>query len=663
MKPGEPQDIDAFLREMEAQQAPEPTAAPMPEQPQTAGAFLREIQQAPQPSPAPAMPQLPRGELVQPTGYMESLTRGLEQGATFGFADEARAAIATGVEALRRQLGEGLGSQVALQFAAQLAGPLAPLAQQELSQESLRAQAMAPKTQDLSLAQIREQRLQEERFLNEQARLSNPKTYLGGQVGGGLATTAAVTASTGGAATPFLSGLGGSVAMGGLQGLGESEADLTKGEFAKAFEDTSKGMAFGAAGYGVAKALPVVAKTVGKKLGQVAQTTGIAQAASKLGDKLDEAMREFEAFRAVKATGAIQSDLKKYIQAGGDTTRLRRIGETLQEEDVIPFLGNKEEISKRALALQDAANERMTEIYSLADKVAETAGVKKPFNYSSLTKSVNALERSQQAASRMENAGIFDKFREVVAAARKQSPGFADANFEKADFAKTFKAYSSAVTEGQRKAAAEIERIWNQQIESQLDDTFNKIVPAEHTDAIMGALAKAKRNWEAAAATEAGTMRAALQMGNNPLGLSAVVMGGPATAQGLSTSGLTGATATGLAMAAATEFARRRGSAIAGQTSRLLREQTPKAARAVASSANKLSQAIQRNPAAFGRFAQPLMQALQTSPQSLAVMDYTLSNQSPEYRELRDALLEQEQTEGAPAGMSLKELLDMEGAQ
>lgn len=656
MKPGEPQDIDAFLREMEGPQE-QPAPMPAPEPP-TAGAFLRQIQQEPT-TIQPTAPSLPRGQLVEPTGYLESLGRGAAAGATFDFDDEAVAAVAAGVDALRKRFGEGTGGQIAMGLVSQLAGPFAPMVQRE----AMRSYATAPQTEGLTPQEVYKQRLEEERFLKEQAQLSNPKTYLGGQVGGGLATTAAVTAASGGTAAPALASLGGSLAMGGLQGLGASEADLTQGEFEQALGDVGKGMAFGAAGYGVAKAAPVVAKTVGKKLGQVAQTTGIAQAASKLGDKLDEAMREFEALRAVKATGAIQSDLKKYIQAGGDTTRLRRIGETLQEEDVIPFLGNKEEISKRALALQDAANERMTEIYSLADKVAETAGVKKPFNYSSLTKSVNALEKSQQAASRMENAGIFDKFREVVAAAKKQSPGFADANFEKADFAKTFKAYSSAVTEGQRKAAAEIERIWNQQIESQLDDTFNKIVPAEHTDAIMGALAKAKRNWEAAAATEAGTMRAAMQMGNNPLGLSAVVMGGPAAAQGLSSSGLTGATATGLAMAAATEFARRRGSAIAGQTSRLLREQTPKAARAVASSANKLSQAIQRNPAAFGRFAQPLTQALQTSPQSLAVTDYTLSNQSPEYRELRDALLEQEQTEEAPAGMSLKELLDMEGAQ
>lgn len=661
MKPGEPQDIDDFLREMEAQQAPAPNAAPMPEQPQTAGAVSGQIQQAPQPAPSPSMPQLPRGELVKPTGYMESLSRGGVQGATFGFADEARAAIATGVEALRRQLGEGLGSQVALQFAAQLAGPLAPLAQQELAQESLRAQAMAPKTQDLSLAQIREQRLQEERFLNEQARLSNPKTYLGGQVAGGIAATTAATAATGGAATPFLSGLGGSVAMGGLQGLGESEADLTKGEFGKALEDTGKGMAFGAAGYGVAKAIPVVAKKTGDVLKQVTQKVGLDKAATQAGQMLDDAFKKFAEMRAVKATGAIGTELKNYSGA-----RQQEIGRTLLEEGVIPWSGSKETLKEAAEAMKTRATDIMDKVYGAASKLGKATGQELDYRpvIERITKEFESLDPTAQRVVQTQ----FEQTIDDLTKAAERGLGFDKAVFQKASLVKKVKAFEGTDTLN-KDFGRTIEDAFDSEILGQADALFKKFAPKEYANRvpeIIDGLMKSRRMYDAYLLAEKGVKRAEMQQGNNLFGLSELLMGGVPAATGAVFGGAGQAGAmglTGLGLGVGTKLAKERGSAVLARGAEAIRKGVPRAAQAVTSTASKLNQAVQKNPGAFGRFAQPLMQALQTSPQSLAVTDYTLANQSPEYRELRDALLEQEQNEKAPAGMSLKELLDMEGAQ
>lgn len=95
------------------------------------------------------------------------------------------------------------------------------------------------------------QRRGEYRAYNELARGQNPKSYMGGEI-------------TGGVGTAFVPGgqvgtLGKAAAMGGISGLGLSEADLTEGDIVGAGTDIAKGAALGAGTYGAMKAVGNVA--------------------------------------------------------------------------------------------------------------------------------------------------------------------------------------------------------------------------------------------------------------------------------------------------------------------------------------------------------------------------------------------------------------------
>lgn len=142
------------------------------------------------------------------TSKLESLGRGLAQGGSFGFADE----LSAGVQA--------------------------PFS-------------------DKTYTDIRD----ENRLQDKAAQESNPKTFLSGQVGGGVAS----------ALIPFGGQLGkaaqiGRLAVeGGIAGLGTSEADLTKGEVGGAAIDTLKGAGMGA---GAGVALGAAGKVLGKALGK-----------------------------------------------------------------------------------------------------------------------------------------------------------------------------------------------------------------------------------------------------------------------------------------------------------------------------------------------------------------------------------------------------------
>lgn len=78
-----------------------------------------------------------------------------------------------------------------------------------------------------------------ERAANERAQEANPMTYLGGQVVGGVAGAATGAPLT--AVGSVVAGAG----YGAAASLGESEADLTRGEFRQAAEDTGKGALVG----------------------------------------------------------------------------------------------------------------------------------------------------------------------------------------------------------------------------------------------------------------------------------------------------------------------------------------------------------------------------------------------------------------------------------
>jgi hypothetical protein len=134
---------------------------------------------------------------------LESLLRGGAQGATLGFADEL-----TGV------------TEAALN----------PESYTDLDQ---------------AMANYRQSR-DESREAFKAAEMANPKSYMGGNVAGAIATSIVPAAgiAKGGASLARLVGQG--AAVGGAAGLGESQADLTQGEIGGAATDALTGAAIGA---------------------------------------------------------------------------------------------------------------------------------------------------------------------------------------------------------------------------------------------------------------------------------------------------------------------------------------------------------------------------------------------------------------------------------
>ncbi len=128
-----------------------------------------------------------------------------------------------------------------------------------------------------------QQRRKEYRDYNANAHAQNPKSYTGGEIGGSVATTL----------VPGLgqANLGKTMVMGGLSGLGNSSADVTEGELAKAGGDFSKGMLTSGLAHGVASGVGKVAGAVGEKAGELylktspkmLQTAGALGGAAKLG--------------------------------------------------------------------------------------------------------------------------------------------------------------------------------------------------------------------------------------------------------------------------------------------------------------------------------------------------------------------------------------------
>lgn len=135
-------------------------------------------------------------------GMTESALRGLAQGGTLGFADEIAGAGGAGIDALQK----GSLSDVVADYIA--------------NRDKWRAADAA-------------------------AQRANPKTFLAGQIGGGLATAAIPGLNIGAAETLAGRALGAG-ALGAVAGLGGSNADLTKGDVGGAARDAAIGGATGA---------------------------------------------------------------------------------------------------------------------------------------------------------------------------------------------------------------------------------------------------------------------------------------------------------------------------------------------------------------------------------------------------------------------------------
>lgn len=166
-----------------------------------------------------------RSKMEPQTSGAEALGRGAVQGATLGFGDE----IAAGAKSL------GINPKVAYGLAAAMPPLAVTYAQVQAAKKLLTEREKVKPEYAAERDAIRAQ--------NDLAREEHPKTYLGGQVGGGLATALVPGVAPSTLAKLALAG----GAYGAGAGLGESTADLTEGDVKGAAADTAVGGVIGAA--------------------------------------------------------------------------------------------------------------------------------------------------------------------------------------------------------------------------------------------------------------------------------------------------------------------------------------------------------------------------------------------------------------------------------
>jgi hypothetical protein len=151
---------------------------------------------------------------------------------------------------------------------------------------------------------------------------ANPKTFVGGEVAGNIATTLApgVGVLNAGKGAGVVSTVGKAAAGGALSGLGASEADLTKGEIPEAAADTAMGAALGA--------------------GTGAAFHGLSKVAGYLSP---DVLKELAATKAFKAAAGNRA--RAWDEAGD---RVVDRGRELLDSGVVTFGASPREIAERA---------------------------------------------------------------------------------------------------------------------------------------------------------------------------------------------------------------------------------------------------------------------------------------------------------------------------
>lgn len=250
---------------------------------------------------------------------IESGIRGLAQGASLGFADE----ITGGFEALGDV---ALGDKTLSDF-----------------------------------GDVYAQRRDESRALYDEAKAANPKTYMGAEIGGGIATAfvpglGALNAAKG---AQIGTVMGKGALQGALTGLGGSSADDVKEMAADTAMGGTLGAIGGGLGYSAGKAIGGVTDTLAdSKVGQylLSKYKGLSGSAA---NKLDE-IAEVQGARALGLERGTQKKL------GQDATRA--VGRQALDENLLSFGANTEDLISRNNALKEAAIGARSAAYDQIDK-------------------------------------------------------------------------------------------------------------------------------------------------------------------------------------------------------------------------------------------------------------------------------------------------------
>lgn len=507
----------------------------------------------------PVASGLPPGfEIDKPTpkpeiSKLESFAQGAGQGASMGFGDEGagmlQAAVKKGKDALTGASGQGFWDAYR-------------------------------KARDIYRAKAHE------------AQDANPKTYMGGEFAG-----AAATAPLMGEAT-----MGKMAALGALQGLGSSEADLTKGDVGGAVRDTAIGAGVGAVGGAVGEGVqnilnPDVMEGVAKKAGM--RALGFTKRFLNSPDKLAKARNVAQTMldEGVITPGASANDMSTHIatlikNSGeniGNFLKSQGTGyETQSAVDAIDALRPAKANGER---LVGGAYDKMNDILDKAVETIQAHGDVIPFQEANSVKSL-LQDLVNWNSTKMESA-----LGRKIAGAMRQS---IDDTLEKVARNPLVMGTEEVLgTPGGKEIMG--------------DKVFRAITPEEGQARFQGFRKDKKVYGAAQEAQDAMANRISSEQGNKAVGLTDNILGGTIAAGEIAAGH---APVGGVAAVVGKKMVERYG------------------AQTTASTADWMAKTLRKSPQILGKYARPLLDAAQKGIQQLGIAHWVLSNTDPAYREI-----------------------------
>lgn len=408
------------------------------------------------------------------------------------------------------------------------------------------------------------------RNADKKARAEYPATFKTGELAGGLG--AAVTGM--GAGQLATSGVKGATALGALSGLGNSEADLTKGKVAKAAGDTALGAGVG--------------------LGAGVLFGGLSNLVSGEAAAGANTMAEDNAARALGMTKAIRNKI--------GNERARAAGRAGLDEDVITPLASTEDKLAGMQGVQERAGQKIGDTVKSLDE--------------SGAKEFNPLEAAskidEQIGNKYGNEPLFksqaEQYQNLLDTVLKR--GDKNISFSEAQKLKELLGqygYKEGNAIPGREQAQQAYGIINKY----LDDSVGKAAADTGDAGILEGLQGARKTYGAASdAIPALENRSAAEAGNKPFGLTDTIMVAPKIMTN---------PATAVAELGAKKAAERYGSNIA------------------AVGLDKVAKLLQVAPDALGPYAGVLANAAQKGSQALAAAHAALLKKDPKYAEMLDA--------------------------
>jgi hypothetical protein len=475
-----------------------------------------------------------------------AVTSGLVNGGTLGFADEASALGSTALNAITG-----------------FSGPLA-----------------GGSTQDL-VDEYRSKR-DSMRSENEKIKAANPKTYLAGQLVGGLLTGG----SAGSVPNSLKSAVQQGATLGAVGGLGESNADLTRDQYGQAAADTAKGAGFGAGagavGYGIGKGLQSLANGSASK--------GLKDAAE---------------FASARAQGAERGTVKSL---GAD--KVKEIGRYGLDEGVVTPLASTEDMIARNDAIKARGGKMMGEVYKAIDDAGQSS-------FNPLDTAVKIEDKIgdfwRSPINRGETKQLENTLESVLMRGDKELP-LNEAQTLKEELSKVANWKNKVNVTDKEKMARDAYGVVSDEIDRATQSGADKIGSQD----LLQKLQNGRRLYSGAKGSETLLEnKQAREIGNKLFGITDAAVAGPAIAAAPFTHGA---------------------SLLAGVPITLAKKGIEKYGNQMfAVGADKISNKLVNAPEAFGKFAPILQAAAQKGGQALAATNLMLQK-DPEYLKVINAV-------------------------